>query len=162
MNVFMYEHARTISTSAASAPIASSFATVLTNPFLLAICSAERLLSVSCRGTYTHLLAPCANAHLPPPFSPRTPLLPALPARTPHTTHSTPRLLCDLQVKGTGLLSRLQQLCCRCLVGVLARHHQARHPALHVCVCMHMSACMYMSVTCITYRCVCVHQTYII
>jgi hypothetical protein len=43
MNVFMYEHARTISTSAASAPIASSFATVLTNPFLLAICNAEHL-----------------------------------------------------------------------------------------------------------------------
>ncbi len=43
MNVFMYEHARTLSTSAASAPIASSFATVLTNPFLLAICNAEHL-----------------------------------------------------------------------------------------------------------------------
>ena len=73
----------------------------------------------------------------PPPSSPVPP---------PATTHSTPRLLCDLQVEGTGLLSRLQQLCCRCLFRVLARHHQARHPALHVCVCMHMSACVYICV----------------
>jgi hypothetical protein len=36
MNVFMYEHARTLSLSAASAPIDSSFATVRSSPLLLA------------------------------------------------------------------------------------------------------------------------------
>ena len=80
---------------------------------------------------------PAQTPLFPPPSSPVPP---------PSTTHSTPRLLCDLQVEGTGLLSRLQQLCCRCLFRVLARHHQARHPVLHVCVCMHMSACVYICV----------------
>jgi hypothetical protein len=36
MHVFMYEHARTESTSAASAPSDSSFATMLSSPLLLA------------------------------------------------------------------------------------------------------------------------------
>jgi hypothetical protein len=36
MHVFMYEHARTLSTSAALAPSDSSFATMLSSPLLLA------------------------------------------------------------------------------------------------------------------------------
>jgi hypothetical protein len=38
----MYEHVRTLSLSAASAPSDSSFATALSHPYSLAKCSAER------------------------------------------------------------------------------------------------------------------------
>jgi hypothetical protein len=44
MNVFMYEHARTLSRSVTLAPSDSSLATVLTGPLLLAQCIAELLL----------------------------------------------------------------------------------------------------------------------
>jgi hypothetical protein len=36
MHIFMYDHARTLSLSAASAPSDSSFATALSHPFMLA------------------------------------------------------------------------------------------------------------------------------
>ena len=98
---YVHEHihvrARTESLSAASAPRDSSFATVLFSPLLLAMCSAERWdirqigepsttpahgNTDACRGTYTHMLVPCAHfpfharpcIHYPPaPLTPHTP-----------------------------------------------------------------------------------------
>ena len=92
---YVHEHihvrARTESLSAASAPRDSSFATVLFSPLLLAMCSAERwdiparcfrlTYTDACRGTYTHMLVPCAHF----PFHAR----PCIHYTPPHPSHHT-------------------------------------------------------------------------
>jgi len=58
---------------------------------------------------------------------------------TPHTPHHV-----DLHVEGTGVLSRLHQQSCQCLVLVLARQHQGGRAPLHVCVRMHECVQVYL------------------
>jgi len=57
-HIFMYEHARTVVLSAASAPSDSSFATALSSPSPTQKNSAEQFLSPPCGSTYTHVSVP--------------------------------------------------------------------------------------------------------